>query len=269
MLRSHTSLAICLALLLAPLAGESALPDWARRLSQPEPGPFPLPRPEETYYKFGWFAITGGEAFATFSKRENIVQLEAHGGSTGFVRSLWKLDASHKATARASTLRPLKVRQVEAYGWKTVITSLSFTDESVTDLRTQKPADPTPPVEMKFKFPNVYDLQTALLYVRSQRLQPGDRIRLVVFPANTPYLATVTVLGREKIQVKAGKFNALKLEIHLKRINPKYELEQHKKFKRAVAWLSDDADRMVLRVEAEIFVGSVWAELQSVKFTPQ
>jgi hypothetical protein len=35
-------------------------------------------------------------------------------------------------------------------------------------------------------------------------------------------------------------------------------------------WLSDDADRILLRAEAEVFVGTVFAELQSVQFdTPQ
>ncbi len=46
------------------------------------------------------------------------------------------------------------------------------------------------------------------------------------------------------------------------------ELEPHKKFKRAFAWLSDDRDRMLLKIEAEIFVGSVWCELQSDGLPP-
>jgi len=43
-------------------------------------------------------------------------------------------------------------------------------------------------------------------------------------------------------------------------------LEPHKKFKEAFAWMSDDRDRLLLKIKAEIFVGSVWAELTSVKF---
>ena len=44
------------------------------------------------------------------------------------------------------------------------------------------------------------------------------------------------------------------------------ELQPHAKFKRAYIWLSDDPDRLVLRVQADIFVGSVWAELEKVSF---
>ncbi|MFL6589525.1 MAG: DUF3108 domain-containing protein, partial [Chthoniobacterales bacterium] len=62
-----------------------------------------------------------------------------------------------------------------------------------------------------------------------------------------------------------GKFNAIKFDLQLNRIKDG-ELQPHRKFRRATAWLSDDADRLVLRIEAQVFVGSVFAELQSVDF---
>ena len=40
----------------------------------------------------------------------------------------------------------------------------------------------------------------------------------------------------------------------------------HRKFRRATAWVSDDSNRLPLRIEAQIFVGTVFAELQSVQF---
>ena len=43
------------------------------------------------------------------------------------------------------------------------------------------------------------------------------------------------------------------------------KLEPHGKFKHATGWLSDDADRLPLRMNAQIFVGSVWVELQKVE----
>jgi hypothetical protein len=54
--------------------------------------------------------------------------------------------------------------------------------------------------------------------------------------------------------------------LQLKRIGKHLELEPHRKFHRATIWVSDDADRLLLRIEAQIFVGTVWAELQSVHF---
>jgi hypothetical protein len=43
-------------------------------------------------------------------------------------------------------------------------------------------------------------------------------------------------------------------------------LEPHRKFRHATIWVSDDRDRILLRIEAQIFVGTVFAELQSVRF---
>jgi hypothetical protein len=43
-------------------------------------------------------------------------------------------------------------------------------------------------------------------------------------------------------------------------------LEPHRKFRRATVWISDDANRIPLRIEAQIFVGTVFAELQAMRF---
>jgi hypothetical protein len=50
-------------------------------------------------------------------------------------------------------------------------------------------------------------------------------------------------------------------------VDKNLQLAPHQKFKRAFIWVSDDRDRLVLKIQAEIFVGSVWCELQSVDFT--
>lgn len=257
-----------LLLLLVPALAFSAPVEWQRKLSPAKPGPFPLPPSLKANYSLGWFTFKGGEAGAVFLKpRLDIVQMEVKGGTTGWVRGLWKLDASHRAVARASTLRPIQVKQVEAYSAKTMTTHLTFDERGVTSLRSPNPPDAIPPKEQKFSFPNLFDMHTALLWIRSQRLAPGDSYNLVVFPTNAPYLATLRVIGREKIRVKAGRYKALKLELKLQKINSELGLEPHKKFKRGFAWISDDANRILLRAEAEIFVGTVWAELQSVRFT--
>jgi hypothetical protein len=44
------------------------------------------------------------------------------------------------------------------------------------------------------------------------------------------------------------------------------ELEPHRKFRRATIWISDDQDRIPLRIDAQIFVGTVFAELYAVHF---
>jgi hypothetical protein len=112
----------------------------------------------------------------------------------------------------------------------------------------------------------LYDLHSAALYLRSQPLKEGNVYRLAIYPATNAYLASIKVIGRDKISVHAGTYNAIKLDLQLKRIGKHLELEPHKKFRRGTIWVSDDPERLILRVEAQIFVGTVFAELQSMRF---
>jgi hypothetical protein len=121
--------------------------------------------------------------------------------------------------------------------------------------------DKKPAKRKRYDFSNLYDLQTALLYVRSQKLADGDVYRMVVYPATAPYLATVTVLGHEKIKVKAGSYPAIKVDLQLEKVMGDMTLAPHGKFKHGTGWLSDDADRIPLRLNAQLFVGTVWVEL--------
>jgi hypothetical protein len=105
-----------------------------------------------------------------------------------------------------------------------------------------------------------------MLYLRSQPLKDGSVCRVVVYPQTTAYLATVTVSGREKVSVRAGNYNAIKLDLKLSRVGKKLDLEPYKKFRRATLWVSDDPDRVLLRIEASIFVGTIFTELQSLRF---
>jgi len=86
-----------------------------------------------------------------------------------------------------------------------------------------------------------------------------------VWASNAPYLAMIKVVGRDKITVGGKKQNAIKLDLTLKRIDKKMQLKDHKMFKSGRGWLSDDDKRVPLRIEADIFIGYVFAELESMQ----
>jgi hypothetical protein len=242
--------------------------DWRDQLTPARPGPVPLPRPVIANYRFGWAAFPAAELEARSWRSGDQLLLSGSGRTIGFVRTLWRLDATHQARGSASTLLPLSMRQMEMYRGETRRTELDFTPEKVVRLRETKPGDKGTPKRKTLTFPNLRDLHTALQFARSQRLANGDIVTMVVYPAADPYHATVRVIGRETVKVPAGRFNAIKCDLKVARINQEknWQLEPHGKFKRATAWLSDDPDRLLLKANAEIFVGSVWAELQSARF---
>ena len=262
----HLLILFAAACLLALCRSASAAPNWQSNLTKDPPGDFPEPRPVRTVYHFGWSGFTAGKGDIHFSKTGGkSFQLEATGGTTGLVRALWKLDANYRGLANAETLCPIESKQVEAYRHKKIITELTFTDSGVSRVRSEdsntQDIKPRP-----FNFPNLFDLHSAMLYLRSQPLSDHNVYRIVVYPATSAYLATVTVLGRDHISVHAGSYNAIKLDIQLKKLGKNLELEPHRKFRRALIWVSDDQDRIPLRIEAQIFVGTVFAELYAVHF---
>jgi len=264
--KNRHSLLVAAALLFGPLAATLGAPAWQSTLTKDPPGNFPELRPAHTIYHFGWSGFTAGTGDMHFSKTaDKQFQLEASGRSIGLARALWKLDASYRGLVDETTLRPIESKQTEVYRKKKIVTDLAFTNSGVSRTRTESTAGSTPSTRA-FNFTGLYDLHSALLYLRSQPLTDHSVYRIVVYPATSAYLTTVTVLGREHISLRAGSYNAIKCDLQLKRIGKKFELEPHRKFRRATIWISDDENRIPLRIEAQIFVGTVFAELQSVRF---
>lgn len=243
----------------------TAGPGWEATLTKDPPGNFPEPRPVQSTYHFGWSGITAATGDVHFTKQANRFQLDAAGKTTGLVRALWRMDTTYHGLAEAETLRPIESKQTEVYRKKKLITELKFTNSGVLRTRTEGiAAGKTSTVP--FNFPGLFDLHSALLYLRSQPLTDHSVYRIVVYPATSAYLATITVVGHEHISVHAGSYNAIKVDLDLKRVGKKMELEPHRKFRKATIWISDDENRIPLRIEAQIFVGTVFAELQSARF---
>ena len=265
-MKDRRTLFLAVSVVLIGLAATiSAAPSWEATLTTDPPGDFPELRPVRTIYHFGWSGITAGKGDMHFSKVSGQrFELEASGGTTGFARALWKLDATYRGLANPETLRPIESKQVETYRRKKITTELNFTDASVSRTRAETPGSKEKP--KTFNFPDLFDLHSALLYLRSQPLNDHAAYRIVVYPATSAYLATVTVLGRERMSVHAGSYNSIKLDVQLKRLGKDLELEPHKKFRRATFWVSDDENRIPLRIEAHIFVGTVFADLYAVHF---
>ncbi|MGC3988715.1 MAG: DUF3108 domain-containing protein [Chthoniobacteraceae bacterium] len=243
--------------------------DWRNDLTPEKPGVFPALKPLQARYHLGWLGVTAGKACITFLKKDDdTVELNATGNSTGMARALWKMDATHDALAESHQLRPLSLEQTEVYSAKTIKTKARFSEREVWCLKTVQPPDKNPPKPKHFRLPEAFDLQSALLFARSQPLKIGDTISMIVFPFSSPYLATIKVLGKEDISVRAGKFHTIKCDLKLLSIDKKLELHPHKLFKHGTIWVSDDETRLPVKIQVDIFIGSVWAELDELKPSP-
>lgn len=240
--------------------------DWRDSIAK-EPGPFRGFRATNARYEFGWSGVTAADAEVSFGRNaEGDLAIDLSAKTTGVARALWKMDASGTSICKAATLRPVKLTQTEVDKKKTVTTTVDFTAEGASQWRVLTPPEAAPPVVKKFNFTPMHDMFSALLFIRSRPLVQGESVRLCVYPASAAYLAEATVVGREKITVARKSWDAIKCELKLNEVEGNLMLRSHAKFKKAHVWISDDSDRLLLKVEAEVFVGSVWAELRGVEF---
>src|SRR5215467_11092630 len=100
-------------ILLAFCTGSLAA-NWQATLSKEPAGNFPELRPLRASYRFGWSGLTAATGDIHFTKpSSDRFQLEGTGRTIGFVRALWKLDVTQRATANSQTLAPIETHQTE------------------------------------------------------------------------------------------------------------------------------------------------------------
>jgi hypothetical protein len=253
-------LLFCLGTALAATAAQ-----WRNQL-QTRPGNHPLPRPLTATYDFGWSGLKAADATARFTRQKDQLKLELTARTSGLARALWRMDSHGVSTVNAKTLRPIKLVQTETYARKSVDTTVDFTPVGPRRTRLITPPDPVPPKPKTFKVSQSHDLHSALLFVRSQRLAKGDTFRICVFPGSSPYLADITAGEPETVKAAGKEWAAIPCDLKLREIEKDMSLMPHPKFKGAKVWLSNDADRLLLRIEADVHVGSIFAELREVTF---
>lgn len=241
--------------------------DWISTLTPPTPGTFPPPKAHQAQYRFGWSAIHAAKATTDVSRTSKQASIQLTIATQGAVRKLWQLNATHKATCNLTSLLPSTCTQSETYKSDAVTTTLIFSPSGVDRSRVHVPPEKTDKKVKRFKFNPVRDFFSSYLFVRSQTLQDGQTIRLCIYASTDPYLAEIEVKGREKLKVGGKTYAAIRCDLRLKQIEKDMTLRAHSKFKRATAWISDDADRHLLKVESEVMVGRVWMEMDAIKPT--
>lgn len=104
----------------------------------------------------------------------------------------------------------------------------------------------------------VHDIVSAFFYLRTvdlKKYKKGDVIPLQNFYKDSTYNLDVKILGRETIEVEAGKFKTVVVEPLVK------EGGLFKAEGRIIIWLSDDDRKIPVKVGTHILIGFVGAEL--------
>lgn len=106
--------------------------------------------------------------------------------------------------------------------------------------------------------PFVHDVVSAFYFVRThdlKKLRKGQTIALKNFFDKQSYDLEVKILGRQRIEVKAGTFDCVVIEPLVK------EGGLFKSDGRILIWLSDDDRKIPVKVSTKVVIGSIDAEL--------
>ncbi|TRX56232.1 DUF3108 domain-containing protein [Fulvivirga sp. M361] len=109
---------------------------------------------------------------------------------------------------------------------------------------------------------NVQDLVSAYYYIRTlnfKELKEGEIISIDTFFDEELYDFSIKFVGREVVKTKLGKIRSLVLSPIMPE-NSLFDGENAIRF-----WISDDVNKVPLKVKAELLVGAVEIDIQSFK----
>ena len=203
----------------------------------------------KVYYSTMGAYIGAGEAtFTTTLERLNgkpVYHCVGDGKTYSFFDNFFKVRDRYESYIDTASLLPYKfLRNVDEGGHK-IYNNVSFNQTANTAVSTNG----------VFKISDcMQDVVSAVYYARNinfDKYKPGDKIPFDMFLDDEIYHLYIRYVGKEKVKTRYGKFNSIKFKPLLIKGTI---FEGGEKMN---AWISDDPNHLLLRVESPISVGKV------------
>lgn len=182
------------------------------------------------------------------------------GKSSGFLSLFFKVDDRYETYIDKNEVRPYRfVRKINE-GGHTKDVEINFDHQSKQALVHDKKHSTK---ETLSTIDNVQDMMSAFYYLRNtidaKNLKKGDETIVNMFFDKENYKFKLRYLGKEVIKTKMGKVKCLKFRPFVQADRVFREEES------LTVWVSDDDNRMPVKIKAEIVVGSIEADLDAFK----
>lgn len=158
------------------------------------------------------------------------------------------------------TLRPLSTTGDTQLGDRTAHTEARFVDGKALIQHTPGGSS-TRHLTYDFRGETVLDAESAMAVMRIWPAELGSRRVLWVLGGRRLWRAEIAVTGREVLGTALGNLAALKFEGVAARALPDMTLEQARPPRTFTVWVSDDADRVPLKIVAHTELGDATIEL--------
>lgn len=210
----------------------------------------------KVFYKLMGYVSAGEATFSTNIERYNgktVYHFIGEGKSYPFFDNFFKVRDRYESYVDTNTLLPMKfIRNVNEGGHK-IYNNVTFNQTANTAVSTNG----------VFKITDcMQDVVSSMYYARNinfDKYKPGDKIPFDMYLDDEIYHLYIRYMGREKIKTKYGKFKAIKFKPLLVK-GTMFEGGE-----KMLAWISDDPNHLLLRVESPISVGSVVVDMMSYK----
>lgn len=208
------------------------------------------------YTVVGAYFGAGEATFNTELEKLNnkpVYHVTGEGKTYSFYDNFFRVRDKYETFIDTATLQPLRfIRNVDEGGYKKF--------ENVTFNKATNTAVTTKGV---FKTPEcVQDVLSAIFYARNidfDKYKSGDKINFSLFLDNEVYEMYIRYLGKETVKTKYGKFRAIKFKPLLIK-GTIFEGGE-----KMTVWVSDDRNRLPVRIESPISVGSVKVDMISYR----
>jgi hypothetical protein len=231
---------------------------------------FSFKKGEELHYRirFGFFNVGNAQmkihAQTYLKNGQPCYKVDTYGKTSGMVDWVAKVDNQWGAYVDTLSLLPqmayrhISENKYEKHEEVTFDHKTKQVKARVKDNKTGKFKEPVTFEGVE----GIREIMSSYLYLRTvdfQKLRPGETFTITAFYEDTVYDLDIVFAGREEVKTKAGKFKAIKLVP----VVPDNKLFNGKNA--VTAWVSDDAHRYPVKVEANMFVGKAGFELTEIK----
>jgi len=212
-------------------------------------------------YEFMWGGVRAAKAEWT-ARRKTIngeIVLEGRGKAKTLkpLAVFWKMRGTVKGIVRTDPILPQYFQLYRRDNSRPQSIALNF-DHPSGILRIIRIGKHGQPRNYTREISGQYDPVSAAFALQGLNLENGEVVHVDVQPGKGLYRLRIRVVGRERVAVRAGTFNAVLLSVSVYTLP---ENEPYTILRTAKVWVSDDSQRIFLKGVAQTVVGLVWAEL--------
>ncbi|ASZ10879.1 DUF3108 domain-containing protein [Chitinophaga pendula] len=211
----------------------------------------------KVFYNLGRLYVGAGEATFNCSLEKlngkDVYHVIGDGKTYRTYDWVFKVRDRYESYIDTATMQPLKfVRNVSEGGYK-IYNNVVFNQQQNTATSTNG----------TFKTPDcIQDVISAIYYARNinfDKYKPGDKIPFNMFLDDEVYNIYIRYVGKEEVDTRFGKFKAIKFKPLLIKGTMFQGGEQ------MTVWVSDDANKVPLRIDSPISVGSIKVDMIDYK----